>query len=61
MSSESKGRNVNGEKVVQMMLVNGAASTKEQAKKKFDVYPSAYANGWAAKNYKGKGGTWKNC
>ena len=31
------------------------------AKLKFEVYPSAYANGWAAKNYKGKGGTWKNC
>ena len=29
------------------------------AKKKFDVYPSAYANGWAAKNYKEKGGGWK--
>jgi len=23
------------------------------------VYPSAYANGWAAKNYKAKGGGWK--
>jgi hypothetical protein len=30
-----------------------------QAKKKFDVYPSAYANAWAAKCYKGKGGKWK--
>jgi hypothetical protein len=28
------------------------------AKSKFDVYPSAYANGWAAKWYKSKGGTW---
>lgn len=28
------------------------------AKEKFDVYPSAYANGWAAKWYKSKGGTW---
>ena len=37
------------------------SSYKSQAKKKFDVYPSAYANGWAAKNYKGKGGTWKKC
>ena len=26
------------------------------AKSKFDVYPSAYANGWAAKWYKSKGG-----
>jgi len=32
---------------------------KGQAKKKFDVYPSAYANGWAAKMYKKAGGGWK--
>ncbi len=30
-----------------------------QAKKKFDVYPSAYANAWASKCYKGKGGGWR--
>jgi len=30
-----------------------------QAKSKFDVYPSAYANGWASKWYKSKGGGWK--
>ena len=29
-----------------------------KAKAKFDVYPSAYANAWAAKWYKGEGGTW---
>lgn len=29
------------------------------AKRKFDVYPSAYANAWASKWYKGKGGKWK--
>jgi hypothetical protein len=32
---------------------------KAQARAKFDVYPSAYANGWAAKWYKSKGGGWK--
>ena len=32
---------------------------KAAAKKKFDVYPSAYANGWAAKQYKAAGGGWK--
>jgi hypothetical protein len=37
------------------------AASKAAAKAKFDVYPSAYANGWAAKNYKSKGGTWKKC
>jgi hypothetical protein len=30
-----------------------------QAKQKFDVYPSAYANAWAAECYKSKGGKWK--
>jgi len=30
-----------------------------QAKQKFDVYPSAYANAWAAKCYKKKKGKWK--
>ena len=34
---------------------------KSQAKKKFDVYPSAYANGWASKQYKAAGGGWKSC
>lgn len=29
-----------------------------EAKRKFDVYPSAYANAWAAKEYKSRGGTW---
>jgi len=33
---------------------------KALAKKKFDVYPSAYANGWASKWYKSKGGGWKS-
>ncbi len=37
------------------------AASKAAAKSKFDVYPSAYANGWAAKNYKKKGGRWKKC
>ena len=35
------------------------SSCISQAKAKFDVYPSAYANAWAAKCYKGKGGKWK--
>lgn len=37
------------------------AASKAAAKRKFDVYPSAYANGWAAKNYKSKGGGWRTC
>lgn len=33
---------------------------KSLARQKFDVYPSAYANGWASKWYKSKGGGWKS-
>ena len=32
---------------------------KAQAKRKYDVWPSAYACGFAAKTYKAKGGKWK--
>lgn len=32
---------------------------KSEAKKRYDVYPSAYANGWAVKWYKDHGGKWK--
>jgi hypothetical protein len=37
------------------------SASKDKAKAKFDVYPSAYANGFAAKDYKAKGGGWKKC
>ena len=56
-----------GEKVEKLMEKNCPtdpekwSASKSAAKAKFDVYPSAYANGWAAKNYKGKGGGWKKC
>ena len=36
------------------------AAKKAAAKSKFDVYPSAYADGWAAKQYKAAGGTWRS-
>lgn len=32
---------------------------KAQAKKKFDVYPSAYANAWLVRTYKKKGGGYR--
>ena len=35
------------------------ANAKAAAKRKFKVYPSAYANLWAAKKYKSMGGGWK--
>ena len=36
------------------------AQAKSKAKSKFDVYPSAYANGWAVKWYNEQGGSWKS-
>jgi len=35
------------------------SKAKSMAKQKFDVYPCAYANAWAAKCYKKKKGKWK--
>ena len=32
---------------------------KNEAKRRFEVYPSAYANGWAVQWYKARGGGWK--
>ena len=32
------------------------ARVKAEAKKKFKVYPSAYANGWLVREYKKRGG-----
>lgn len=34
------------------------SKVKSEARSKFDVYPSAYANAWAAKEYKKRGGSW---
>lgn len=36
------------------------AQVKSAAKKKFDVYPSAYANGWLVQEYKRRGGSYSN-
>ena len=35
------------------------AKVKAEVKKKFDVYPSAYANAFLAKEYKRRGGKWR--
>jgi|TARA_Y100000114_G_scaffold34243_1_gene29654 hypothetical protein len=32
---------------------------KSEAKRKFKVYPSAYANAWLVREYKKRGGTYK--
>jgi len=34
------------------------ARVKAEAKRKFDVYPSAYANSWLVRTYKKRGGTY---
>lgn len=36
------------------------SQAKSKARSKFDVYPSAYANGWAVKWYNEQGGSWKS-
>ena len=35
------------------------AKVKEEAKRKFNVWPSAYGSGWLVKEYKRRGGTYK--
>lgn len=34
------------------------SKVKSEAKRKFKVYPSAYANAWLVKQYKKRGGTY---
>ena len=35
------------------------ARVKAEAKRKFNVYPSAYANGWLVRTYKERGGRYR--
>ena len=35
------------------------ARVKAEAKRKFDVYTSAYANAWLVRTYKKRGGTYR--
>jgi hypothetical protein len=65
---KKKNENMNIEERLNLFLEKNCptdpgkwSASKSAAKSKFDVYPSAYANGWAAKNYKAKGGGWKTC
>ena len=66
--STKKNENMNIEERLNLFLEKNCptnagawAASKAAAKSKFSVYPSAYANGWAAKNYKAKGGGWRAC
>ena len=67
-AGKKKTENMNIEEKLNLFLEKNCptdpgkwSASKAAAKSKFDVYPSAYANGWAAKNYKSKGGGWKTC
>jgi hypothetical protein len=63
-----KKKRIHKKKVKEEVMIEGSkpnnpklwAAKKAAAKSKFDVYPSAYANGWAAKQYKAAGGTWRS-
>ena len=35
------------------------ARVKAESKRKFKVYPSAYANGWLVRTYKARGGGYR--
>ena len=68
VSTKPKNETMNIEEKLNLFLEKNCptdpgkwSASKSAAKSKFDVYPSAYANGWAAKNYKAKGGGWKKC
>jgi len=68
VSTKPKNETMNIEEKLNLFLEKNCptdpgkwSASKSAAKSKFDVYPSAYANGWAAKNYKEKGGGWKTC
>ena len=63
VSSAQQAAPKNGENLDEKNVPNNPklwSRAKALAKQKFDVYPSAYANGWAAKWYKSKGGTWSS-
>lgn len=51
----------NVEKAVRNVPTNPAlyARVKAEAKRKFDVYPSAYANAWLVREYKRRGGGYR--
>lgn len=51
----SKGKAKSGAKPKNAKLY---ATVKAAAKRKFDVYPSAYANAWLVREYKKRGGTY---
>ena len=53
MAAKKKTKKKSGSKPTNPKLY---ASVKAEAKKKFKVYPSAYANAWLVRTYKKRGG-----
>ena len=53
MSGGGKAKKKSGAKPTNPKLY---ASVKAEAKRKFKVYPSAYANAWLVRTYKKRGG-----
>ncbi len=53
MAAKKKTKKKKGAKQTNPTLY---ARVKAEAKRKFKVYPSAYANGWLVRTYKKRGG-----
>ena len=66
IAMKKAGKKPKNEEVEQIEEKNSPTNSKlwsrakALARSKFDVYPSAYANGWASKWYKSKGGGWRS-
>jgi DNA topoisomerase IA len=60
MPAKKKAKSKNKKSTIPSNVKNKAlyARVKAEAKRKFDVYPSAYANAWLVKTYKKRGGTY---
>jgi len=52
---EAKGKTASGSTPTNKKLY---AQVTREAKKKFDVWPSAYASSWVVKTYKDRGGSY---
>ena len=55
MAAKKKTKKTGGAKPKNPSLY---ARVKAEAKRKFKVYPSAYANAWVVRTYKKRGGTY---
>ena len=60
-TTKKKKKKKKGGKNVANVPVNKAlySRVKSEAKRKFAVYPSAYANAWLVREYKKRGGTYR--